>query len=107
MNMSNETILATHGLRKYFGNVHAVEDVDLAVPRGQVFGFLGPNGAGKTTTIGMALGLLHPTAGTVEVFGERVTPGHNQVLRRVGALVGTPALVPYLSARQNVELLTR
>lgn len=105
--MPAESVLSTHSLKKYFGPVHAVEDVSLSVPRGQIYGFLGPNGAGKTTTIGMALGLLHATGGTVEIFGEPVTPAHNGVLRRVGALVGTPALVPYLSARRNLELVAR
>src|SRR5512142_873538 len=103
--MPGEIVLQTFQLKKHFGSVHAVEQVDLAVERGQVYGFLGPNGAGKTTTIGIVLALIHPTSGRVEVFGEPVTAGHNRALRRVGALVGTPALLPYLSARQNLDLL--
>lgn len=105
--MSKEIALQTHNLRKYFGRVHAVDGVDLTVGRGDVYGFLGPNGAGKTTTIGMVLGLLHPTEGEVFIFGETLNPQHNHPLQRVGALVGAPALVPYLSARQNLELLAR
>jgi ABC-type multidrug transport system ATPase subunit len=77
------------------------------VPRGQVYGFLGPNGAGKTTTIGIILGLTHPTAGSVHLFGNALTPESNQALNRVGALVGAPSLVPYLSARKNLELVAR
>lgn len=103
--MQNDIILQTEGLKKYFGKVHAVDGVTISVPRGLVYGFLGPNGSGKTTTIGMILGLLHPTAGSVTLFGERVTPSHTKPLRRVGALVGQPSLVPYLTARQNLELL--
>lgn len=105
--MNNNTVLQTHDLKKYFGSVHAVDGASLNVPRAEVFGFLGPNGSGKTTTIGMILGLLHPTHGRVTLFGERVTPIKTRVLRRVGALVGKPSLVPYLSARQNLELLAR
>ena len=67
-------VLQTHGLTKHFGPVRAVDGVDLVVRRGEVFGFLGPNGSGKTTTIGMLLGLIHPTAGEAELFGEVVSP---------------------------------
>jgi ABC-type multidrug transport system ATPase subunit len=105
--MDTDIILQTHNLKKYFGRVHAVDGVTIKVPRGQVYGFLGPNGSGKTTTIGMILGLLHPTDGTISVFGELVTPTQTRSLRLVGALVGAPALLPYLSARQNLEILAR
>jgi ABC-2 type transport system ATP-binding protein len=105
--MTSEIVIQAEKLRKLFGSVHAVEEVSLEVRRGSVFGFLGPNGAGKTTTIGMILSLIHPTAGTVTVLGEPVTPSRNRVLRRVGALVGSPALVPYLSARENLRLVVR
>src|SRR5574341_2244653 len=105
--MSTEIVLQTHNLQKLFGPVRAVEDVSLQVQRGEVVGFLGPNGAGKTTTIGMILGLLYPTAGIVELFGKPVTPTRNVPLRRVGALVGAPSFVPYLSARENLRLMAR
>jgi ABC-type multidrug transport system ATPase subunit len=105
--MKNEIVLQTHELRKVFGTVRAVDGVSLTVTRGQVYGFLGPNGSGKTTTIGMILGLLHPTSGTISLFGELVTPLHTRPLRRVGALIGAPMLLPYLSARQNLELINR
>jgi ABC-type multidrug transport system ATPase subunit len=105
--MQNDIVLQTHELKKSFRKVHAVDGVSLTVSRGQVYGFLGPNGSGKTTTIGMILGLLHPNAGSVTLFGERVTPSHTRPLQRVGALVGAPSLVPYLSARRNLELLAR
>ena len=105
--MRNEIILHTQDLRKYFGQVHAVDGVNLSVSRGQVYGFLGPNGSGKTTTIGMILGLIHPTAGRVSLFGNPVSPSQTRPLRNVGALVGAPSLVPYLSARQNLDLIAR
>lgn len=101
------TVLRTFNLSKVFGKVVAVDDVNLEVREGEVFGFLGPNGAGKTTTIGLTLGLLHPTAGRVELFGQQVSPGQTKPLRQVGALVGRPALLPYLSGRDNLKLLSR
>ncbi len=105
--MTNEIVIRTEKLRKSFGAVHAVKEVNLEVRSGSVFGFLGPNGAGKTTTIGMILSLIHPTAGTVTVLGETVTPSRNRALRRVGAMAGAPALIPYLSARENLRLAAR
>ena len=105
--MQRNIVLETQHLKKNFGPVQAVEDVSLEVRHGEVFGFLGPNGAGKTTTIGMILSLVRPSAGSVRLFGETVTPGHNRSLKKVGALIGSPALVPYLTARQNMELIAR
>ncbi len=100
-------VLQTFELTKRFGDVLAVDHVNLRVEEGELFGFLGPNGAGKTTTISMILGLLHPTAGRVEVLGEVVSPTRTGALRHVGALVGTPGFLPYLSGRENLRLLAR
>ncbi|HPL26576.1 MAG TPA: ABC transporter ATP-binding protein [Anaerolineae bacterium] len=97
--------LETTGLCKRYGPVMAVHDVSIAVNEGEVFGLLGPNGAGKTTTIGMALGLIHPTAGSARVFGEPISPTHTAPLRRVGALVGSPGMVPALTGRENLAVL--
>ena len=100
--------LAIHstGLTKRYDGVPAVNDLDLSVERGELYGFLGPNGAGKTTTIRMALGLIHATSGEVEVLGERVTTDRGP-LRRVGALVEEPAFWKYLSGRRNLEYFAR
>jgi ABC-2 type transport system ATP-binding protein len=100
-------ILETKDLTKSFGAHKAVDAVDITAYEGEVFGFLGPNGAGKTTTLGMVLGLVHPTAGEVYVLGQRVTPNHVHALKEVGALLGAPAFVPYLSAWDNLDLLAR
>ncbi|MFT3892981.1 MAG: ABC transporter ATP-binding protein [Anaerolineales bacterium] len=100
-------VLQTTNLTKTFGKLKAVDSIDITAYEGEVFGFLGPNGAGKTTTLGMALGLVHPTDGEVTVLGERVTPNNTRVLRNVGALLGAPAFVPYLSAWDNIELVSR
>jgi ABC-2 type transport system ATP-binding protein len=97
--------VVTHGLTKRFGAHNAVEDVDLAVPTGSVFGFLGPNGSGKTTTIRMLLGLIGATSGEVEVLGRRMPDGWASVLPRVGALVEGPGFAPYLSGAANLRRL--
>jgi ABC-2 type transport system ATP-binding protein len=103
----NQIVLETKDLTKTYGRLKAVAAVNITAYEGEVFGFLGPNGAGKTTTLGMALGLVHPTAGEVWVLGERVTPNHVHALQDVGALLGAPAFVPYLSPWDNLELLSR
>jgi ABC-2 type transport system ATP-binding protein len=100
-------VLETNDLTKSFGSHKAVDAVNIIAYEGEVFGFLGPNGAGKTTTLGMTLGLVHPTAGEVYLLGQRVTPNQVHVLREVGALLGAPAFVPYLSAWDNLDLLAR
>lgn len=95
--------IATSGLTKRFrGGQLAVDQVDLAVPRGAVYGFLGPNGSGKTTTIRMLLGLAFPTSGTAEILGQEMAPGAVWVLSRVGSLVEGPAFYPYLSGWDNL-----
>jgi len=99
-----DTVLSTHRLSKSYGERPAVVDLDLEVHRGEVFGFLGPNGAGKTTTIRMALGLIRPTAGSVEILGHDVQTEGGRVLPRVGALVEAPALYLYLSGRDNLKV---
>ena len=100
------TILRATGLTKrYSSGVLAVDGVDLAVHRGEVYGFLGPNGAGKTTTMRMLLGLIRPTSGTVDLLGE--PPGAPAGLARVGALVESPGFYPYLSGLDNLRILAR
>jgi ABC-2 type transport system ATP-binding protein len=92
----------SESLTKRFGRQVAVNAVDLAVPRGSVYGFLGPNGSGKTTTIRMLLGLIRPTAGDHRLLGEPMPDRAAGVLPRVGALVEGPAFHPYLSGRDNL-----
>lgn len=97
--------IATRDLTRRFGSQTAVDRVNLAVPRGSVFGFLGPNGSGKTTTIRMLLGLIEPTAGESSVLGEPMPGSWRAVLPRVGALVEGPAFYPYLSGTANLRRL--
>jgi ABC-2 type transport system ATP-binding protein len=92
------------GLSKVWSNgLTAVDDVTLTVAHGEILGLLGPNGAGKTTTLRMALGLIHPTAGDVRIFGTTVTPG-TPALERVGAFVEGPGFLPHLSGIDNLKL---
>lgn len=84
---TTDLAIRTDGLRKVFHKQRAVDGIDLAVPRGSVFGFLGPNGSGKTTTIRMLLGLSSATGGSIEVLGESMPAALRSVLPRVGALV--------------------
>jgi lantibiotic transport system ATP-binding protein len=95
----------SRGLTKRFGRQVAVNAVDLAVPRGAVFGFLGPNGSGKTTTIRMLLGLIRPTAGRHALLGKQMPQAAGRVLPLVGALVEGPAFHPYLSGKENLRRL--
>nr|WP_204450487.1 ABC transporter ATP-binding protein [Actinokineospora baliensis] len=92
----------TKGLRKVYRGTVAVDNVDLEVPTGAVLGMLGPNGSGKTTTIRMLLGLVTPTAGEVELLGEKMPDGAAKALPEVGALVEGPGFYPFLSGRENL-----
>lgn len=94
--MSDQPILTTHDIKKSFGDIEAVKDVNLMVYPGEAFGLLGPNGAGKTTIIGMILELLRPTAGSLTMFGETLNGSSKHLSRRIGAALETPALYPYL-----------
>ncbi|MFL5802695.1 MAG: ABC transporter ATP-binding protein [Roseiflexaceae bacterium] len=102
-----DAVILTEGLTKRFGKRIAVDDLNLHVRPGEIFGFLGPNGAGKTTTIGMLLGLVRPTAGRAVVMGYDVQRQPDQALHAVGAMVEGPAFYPYLSGRDNLRVLAR
>lgn len=101
---SAETVIRTEGLSKHFGEVRAVEGLDLTVGRGEVYGFLGRNGAGKTTTIRMMLALARPSAGHVEILGHRMAPNAVRAFERIGSMVETPGAYGNLTARENLEL---
>ena len=96
-------LVETSGLGKRYGSITAVQDLNISVRRGEVYGFLGPNGAGKTTTLRMLLGLIKPSSGTAKVLGEE--PGSPHGLQGVGALVESPAFYPYLSGRDNLRAM--
>ena len=97
-------IMETVGLRKsYKGNV-VVNDVNIHVPKGAIYGFVGPNGAGKSTVMKMILNLIQPEAGEVQLFGEKVTDQSYEVFKRVGSIIENPYFYEKMTARQNLEL---
>jgi ABC-type multidrug transport system ATPase subunit len=99
-----DLVIDTRALSKRYGEaIVAVDELDLRVRRGEVYGFLGPNGAGKTTTLRMLLGLVRPTSGEAVVLG--APPGAPQGLARIGSMVEAPAFYPYLSGRDNLRVL--
>ena len=100
-------ILETIGLTKNFGRRRAVDDLSLQVFEGDIYGFLGPNGAGKSTTIRMLTGLVRPKHGTASLLGRDIRAQHTQALKEVGALVELPAFYKYMTASQNLKLLSR
>jgi ABC-2 type transport system ATP-binding protein len=102
-----EYIIEARGLFKRYGAVAAVQGVDIVLAQGGVFGVLGPNGSGKSTTVRMLLGLARPDQGAVKLFGRPLGEDAPSLLGRVGAVVETPAFVPYLSGRDNLRLLDR
>jgi ABC-2 type transport system ATP-binding protein len=97
--------VVARGLVKRYGDLVAVDHVDLTVERGDVFGYLGPNGAGKTTSLRMLLGLIRPSEGRAELFGRDPLVQGAHALDGVAGFVEGPAFYPYLSARKNLELL--
>ena len=97
-------IMETVGLRKsYKGNV-VVNDVNIHVAKGAIYGFVGPNGAGKSTVMKMILNLIQPEAGEVQLFGEKVTDQSYEVFKRVGSIIENPYFYEKMTARQNLEL---
>lgn len=102
-----ETILRTINLSKRYGSQQVVDQVNLNVREGEIYGFLGRNGAGKTTTIRMLLGLIRPTGGEVELFGDKLQPGRMEMLRRIGSMVETPGFYGNLTARENLQINAR
>ena len=103
--MSQPAPVNARGLVKTYGDIVAVDHVDLAVEAGDVFGYLGPNGAGKTTSLRMLLGLIRPTAGRVELFGLDPLVDGARALDGVAGFVEEPRFYPYMTGRRNLRLL--
>jgi len=97
--------VAARALVKKYGELAAVDGVDLTVDRGDVFGYLGPNGAGKTTSLRMLLGLIRPTSGEVQLFGRDPLVDGARALDGVAGFVEGPRFYPYLTGRKNLRLL--
>ena len=103
----SEPILVTRGLTKKYGTHAAVEDVELRLEKGQIYGLVGRNGAGKTTIIRMLTAQTVPTSGEIELFGETTEKGLSAARARLGAMVEIPSFYPYLTAAENLEYYRR
>ncbi|MCX6013635.1 MAG: ABC transporter ATP-binding protein [Chloroflexi bacterium] len=103
MKLNGNPVVRTNNLTKHFGRIVAVNDLNLEVHQGQVFGFLGPNGSGKSTTMRMLMGLITPTSGSAEVLGLNIHDNLAVILPRVGAVMDTPGFYPYLSGWDNLK----
>lgn len=100
------TVIKTHGLTKQFAKEMVVDSLDLQVPRGAIYGFLGPNGSGKSTTMKMLLGLLKPTAGEIQLFGQQLTSSNRALLlRRIGSMIEAPSGYGHLTGWENMRII--
>ncbi|HET6597259.1 MAG TPA: ATP-binding cassette domain-containing protein [Anaerolineales bacterium] len=99
--------IETMSLSRRFGDIIAVDKLDLRVPQGSIYGFLGPNGSGKTTTIRMLIGLIRANEGNVQIFDLPLEKQRLAALAQIGALVELPSLYPHLTGRENLELTRR
>ncbi len=100
-----ENVVIIRGLSKKFGDIQAVDGLNMSVYQGDIYGFLGPNGSGKSTTIRLMLSLLSPDEGTIEMFGLSQRKHQMKILQKIGTLVEKPDFYEYLSARKNLEIL--
>src|SRR5512146_158701 len=100
---SNDFVIRTEGLSKSFGEVGALESLDLQVPEKSIFAFLGPNGAGKTTTIKLLLGLISPTRGRATIFGHDSVQDSVTIRANVGYLPQDPRFYEHMTARQTLD----
>lgn len=99
-------IVQTTGLCKQYGQSMRVRGLNLSVPEGCIYGFLGPNGAGKSTTLKMILGLVHPTAGQISVFGKAVNQQNRlDILKQVGSLIESPSYYGHLTGEENLRIV--
>jgi ABC-2 type transport system ATP-binding protein len=105
--MAENDVVKTCGLTKNFGRkgkcITAVDNLNLEIHDGEVFGFLGPNGSGKTTTIGMLLNLINPSSGSIDLFGQEMAGNLAALLKRVGVVMDKPAFFPYMSGKENLK----
>ncbi|UTB32308.1 MAG: ATP-binding cassette domain-containing protein [Methanobacterium sp. ERen5] len=102
-----EYAIETKQLTKRYGNFTAVDDLEIKVPAGKVYGFLGKNGSGKTTTIRMIMGLIKPNNGHIQIFGHEMGRNHNEYLADIGAIIETPGFYENLSAYENLEITAK
>jgi len=102
--MSTAVIQTTNLNFSFSNGAKTLQDVNLFVPRGSVYGFLGPNGAGKTTTLRLLLGLLKNQQGKLEIFGKEFASHRIEILKRLGSLIEQPSLYLHLTAKENLDI---
>lgn len=101
-------IVATDNLSKEYEGVYRVQELDIRIKEGDIYGFLGPNGAGKSTTMKMLLGLVKPTSGTIEIMGKPFNEKNRRdILASVGSLIESPSYYGHLTGRENMEIIRR
>ena len=101
-----ESIVSTQNLSKRYGQALRVKELSLNVPEGAVYGFLGPNGAGKSTTLKMILGLVHPTGGSISVFGRQMNDRSRlAILKNIGSLIESPSYYGHLTGEENLRVI--
>ncbi|MNW26197.1 Daunorubicin/doxorubicin resistance ATP-binding protein DrrA [compost metagenome] len=98
-------IVSTRKLTKQYGRVNVVDQLNLEIREGEIYGFLGPNGAGKSTTLKMLLGLTRPTAGEVHIFGQDLARQRQSILRRIGSLIESPSYYSHLTGLENMKVV--
>ncbi|MFY8165353.1 MAG: ABC transporter ATP-binding protein [Sediminibacterium sp.] len=101
------SVIEVQDISKQFGSLKAVDGLSFQVKEGDVFGFLGQNGSGKSTTIRMLLSLIHPSSGSIKLFGLPLQEHRNELLEKVGAIIERPDLYPYLTAREHLQLFAK
>lgn len=98
-------VVKTQALTKEYGGALCVNNLNMNVQEGRIYGFLGPNGAGKSTTLKMLLGLVHPTRGEIDIFGKRMNPKNKmEILRSIGSLIESPSYYGHLTAKENLRI---
>jgi lantibiotic transport system ATP-binding protein len=103
--MCNPLIIKTSGLSYHYAkDVRTLDNINLQVEKGSIYGFLGPNGSGKTTTLSLLLGLLNNQQGDIEIFGQHLYANRISILKRIGSLIETPSLYSHLTAKENLEV---
>lgn len=102
-----ETAIETTNLKKYYGDIHAVDGIDLQIPKGSLYGLLGPNGAGKTTTISMLSTILPPTSGTAKILGYDIRKDAKEIRHIIGVCPQEIVLYERLTARENINLIAK
>jgi len=100
-------IVQVEGLTRDYDRFRAVDNLSFTVEEGDVYGFLGQNGAGKSTTIRMLLTLIHPSAGSIKIFGKELQHHRSAILAQIGAMIERPDLYKYLSAYDNLSIFAR